>query len=250
MKQPTFQNPDLDGRSFFLDGSATAVLLLHGFTATTVEVRPLAEYLHRHGLSVSAPLLPGHGTVPEDMHSVSWQDWANAVEKAYQDVAIRHPHVYVGGESLGGLLTLYLASRHPEIAGILLFAPALQLRGVWPARFLAPFIKTMPKTKSGVDPAGNLPWQGYTVVSLPALNQLRKLQDQVCKSLPAVRQPAFIIHGKKDQRVAPLCSQIIFDRISSEKKELMLLENSGHTLLLDIERDFIYQKALEFIRQV
>lgn len=250
MKYPHFQNPQLDGRSFFLDREDTAVLLLHGFTATTVEVRGLGEYLHQHGLAVSAPLLPGHGTVPEDMHSVSWQDWARTVEQAYLELTGRFSRVFVGGESLGGLLTLHLAQKQPNITGILLYATAIILRGAWQARFLAPFIKTIPKSHSGTDPAGHLPWQGYTVASLPAVNQLSKLQNLVRKNLSAVRQPTLIFHGKLDQRIAPECSQFIYEKISAKKKELILLERSGHTLLLDLERDFIYQKSLEFIRLV
>lgn len=249
MKIPAVQNPDLDGRAFFLEGSDTLVLLIHGFTATTVEVRPLAEFLRLHGYSVSAPLLPGHGTSPDDMHSVTWQDWVSTVEIAYHDAARRFSKIYVGGESLGGLLTLYLGAKYPDIAGLMLYATALHLKGVWPARFLAPFIKTMPKTNSGADPAGHLPWQGYTVVSLPALNQLMKFQRRIWKTLPDIRQPAIIFHGKLDQRVDPLYSQIIYDKISSKQKELNILECSGHTLLLDIERNEIFQKTLDFIRQ-
>lgn len=55
-------NPELDGSSITWQGGKTGFLLLHGFTATTAEVRPLGEALHAAGHTVSAPLLPGHGT--------------------------------------------------------------------------------------------------------------------------------------------------------------------------------------------
>ncbi len=250
MEYPYIQNPQLDGRSFFLEGKETGVLLLHGFTATTVEVRSLAESLHQHGLAVCAPLLPGHGTVPEDMHAVSWQDWTRTVEQAYLELAERFPRVIIGGESLGGLLTLYLGQKYSNLSGIVLYAPALKLKGIWQARFLAPFIKTIPKSHSGSDPDGHLPWQGYTVASLPALNQLRKLQNLVQKNLSAVCQPTLIFHGRLDLRIDPKCAEIIYEQVSSPKKELVILERSGHTILLDIERDFVYRKTLEFIQQV
>jgi len=56
------KNPQLDGESFFFEGNEIGVALFHGFTATTAEVRPLAEYLRSFGYTLSAPLLPGHGT--------------------------------------------------------------------------------------------------------------------------------------------------------------------------------------------
>ena len=54
----THGKPKLDGSSFLLPGGPTGILLLHGFTATTVEMRYLAEELHRRGYTVSAPCCP------------------------------------------------------------------------------------------------------------------------------------------------------------------------------------------------
>ena len=64
------KNPQLDGNPFFYKGNKVGFLLIHGFTATTTEVRLLADKLHKDGYTVSAPLLPGHMTTPEDMNTV------------------------------------------------------------------------------------------------------------------------------------------------------------------------------------
>ena len=64
------KNPQLDGEDFFVQGNSTGILLIHGFTATTTEVRLLAENLHHVGFTVAGPLLPGHGTHPEDLKIV------------------------------------------------------------------------------------------------------------------------------------------------------------------------------------
>jgi hypothetical protein len=58
------QNPHLEGDSFTWESGPLGILLLHGFTATTAEVRPLAKLLHQDGYTVSGPLLPGFGTTP------------------------------------------------------------------------------------------------------------------------------------------------------------------------------------------
>ena len=60
-------NPELEGGSFFWKGGETGVLLLHGLTATTAEVRPLAKRLFNEGYTVSGILLPGHGSTPENL---------------------------------------------------------------------------------------------------------------------------------------------------------------------------------------
>jgi len=243
-----FQNPHLDGKPFFLAGGSTGVLLIHGYTATTIEVRGLGDYLNQHGLTISAPLLPGHGTCPEDLVNVKWKDWAVAAEKAYLDLAQKCSRVIVGGESLGALVALYLASRYPQIERVILFAPALQVKKIWRAPLLAPFIKIRPKGYGGTDPEGHLPWQGYTVVVVPAAAQLRKFQKVVRRLLPEVYQPLLIFQGRLDRTIDPMGAQTVYDRAGSLTKELVWLSQSGHTVLLGVERDFIYKQSLAFLQ--
>ena len=114
-------NPELEGGSFFWKGGETGVLLLHGLTATTAEVRPLAKRLLNEGYTVSGILLPGHGTTPENLSQTHREDWIKASEEAYNELKWECSSVIVGGESVGALLALRLASDHPEIKGCLLY---------------------------------------------------------------------------------------------------------------------------------
>ena len=120
-------NAHLAGDTFFWPGNEVGILLLHGLTATTAEVRLLAEKLHAKGYTISAPLLPGHGTQPEDLNETTWHDWAWTAEKAYQHLATVCDHVFIGGESMGGALALYLTAQHEEVAGVMCYAPAIKL---------------------------------------------------------------------------------------------------------------------------
>jgi carboxylesterase len=121
------RNPHLEGSTFLWGAGSIGVLLCHGFTATTAEVRPLAQALHAHGYTVAGPLLPGHGTTAPDCNRYTWQDWYASIEQMYLQLAGSCQKVVVGGESTGALLTLNLAVNYPEIAGILCYAPALRL---------------------------------------------------------------------------------------------------------------------------
>ena len=82
-KKDFMQNAHLPGDDFYWQGNKTGFLLNHGFTATTAEVRLIAELLHKEGYSVSAPLLPGHGTHPDDLNNASWEMWVHFAKKAY-----------------------------------------------------------------------------------------------------------------------------------------------------------------------
>ncbi|HWU87850.1 MAG TPA: alpha/beta fold hydrolase, partial [Kofleriaceae bacterium] len=91
--------------AFEFDGDDDlGVVLVHGFTGTPFEIRPLGELLHRDGFTVHAPLLPGHGTSIDDLDRTTWRDWADAVERAADAMGRRCARVAVVGQSLGGLL--------------------------------------------------------------------------------------------------------------------------------------------------
>lgn len=259
MDRPVFENPQLEGSSFILQPhpsdkpTETAVLLIHGFTSTTVEVRPLAEYLQNSGYTVRAPLLPGHGTKPEDMLSIRCEDWVNTAENAYLDLVKDFSKIVVGGESMGALLALHLAAQHPNISGLVIFAPAIHVSGQWRAPLLAPFIKFRPKyylPKDVKQPEPNtLPWQGYNVLPIPAAAQFYELQKLVRHELESIYQPALIFQGKLDGTIDPQGAQIVLEALGSQDKQLVWLEHSGHTLVLGSEHEAVFQQTLRFVQQ-
>lgn len=240
-----FQNPQLDGGSLYWKAGPVGVLLLHGFTATTTEVRPLAEFLHQHGYTVAAPLLPGHGTTPDDLNQKTSLDWVNTADDAYQGLCMTCETIFVGGSSMGGLLALFLASRYQEIAGIMLYAPAFHIPGLRLAWLAAKFRSSQPK-KIGVRP---MAWKGYRVNPLAAAAQLWKLRGIVDRLLPKVHQPAIIFQGRLDQTVDIRGAQMVYDKIKSSKKSLHWLDDSTHVLLLDREFDQAARQSLDFIEK-
>jgi carboxylesterase len=154
-------NQHLPGTSFFWEGGATGILLSHGYTATTAEVRPIARLLHTRGFTVTGPLLPGHGTDPLEMTRYRWQDWVASLEQSYLQLAQQCDTVFVGGESMGGLLSLYLAGHYPEIAGIMLHSPAVKLprQSLFLTYLARPFIRQV--YKKNMD-ATHPDWQGVS----------------------------------------------------------------------------------------
>ena len=109
------------------DGGEVGVLLCHGFTGSPQSLRPWGEYLAERGLSVSLPLLPGHGTRWQDMQLTGWQDWYAEVDRELRGLTARCRQVFVFGLSMGGALTLRLAARHSAaVSGIALVNPSVK----------------------------------------------------------------------------------------------------------------------------
>jgi carboxylesterase len=243
-------NPELDGDSFLWEAGPTGVLLLHGLTATTAEVRLLAADLLAQGYTVMGPLLPGHGTKPEDLNTVTWQDWAWTAETSYQHIATLCEHVFVGGESTGAALALHLAEHHQEISGVLCYAPAIKLAMPIHKKVQlyasAPFIEAIPKA----DVDNNPYWQGYKVNPLRSVQELIALGRIVRHDLDKITQPVLVVQGRHDETVASDAGQIILDNVQSDLKEMAWLEESGHIILLEDEREAITRLTLRFMEQV
>jgi len=71
---------------FTLPGGKIGVLVIHGFTGSPVSIAPWAKFLNKSGYTVSAPLLPGHGSSWQQMNQTSWQDWYDEVEKSFLEL--------------------------------------------------------------------------------------------------------------------------------------------------------------------
>jgi len=244
---PFMRNPHLEGAGFLWRGGPFGVLLIHGFTATTAEVRPLARTLAEHDFSVAAPLLPGHGVEPAELNRCRWEDWSNYAESAYTGLAARCERVVVGGESVGALLALHLAAVHPEIAAVLAFAPAIKLKAgpekMLALRMLAPIVPSMPKNVAD----DGLLWQGYTVYPLRGALQVLHLQRHVRRMLPRITQPLLVVQGERDGSVSPQAPNIILAGVRSTVTELHWLPDSGHCVILDCEGDAVARITLSFL---
>lgn len=240
------RNPHLDGSSFFWPNGDVAVLCLHGFSATTVEVRKMATYLSELGYTVKAPLLPGHGTSPAEMNKTRWKDWYAVAEASLQELLAKYRRVIILGESMGGLLTLHLAAHYPVVSGILLFAPAIKIKNLWLAKILWLFIPSLKKKP----PANDLQQQSYNAFPLRAAASLYELQKIVHAELENIHTPVRIFQGKHDDTIDPLGAVFAYERIGSPEKELIILSESCHLILLDKQMPVVQTMTHEFIQEV
>jgi carboxylesterase len=245
------RQPNLDPSAFYLQGGRVGALLVHGFTGSPPEMRPVGDYLHQRGLTVSAPLLPGHGTTVEEMNRSKWTDWTTHVEKAYEELLSRCDTAFVAGLSMGAVLTLNLVAARSGIPGIVLYAPA-----VWPANrllvltpILKYFIKKMAKDEESdlTDPEAEQRIWSYEENPGIAGHEFLKLLRRVRRALPQVTQPLLIIYSTLDSALLPTSATRTFEQVGSDDKELIELNNSGHVLTADSEREFVAQKTYEFI---
>lgn len=236
------------------DGSR-AVLLLHGFTGSPWEVRPLGEALAARGFAVNAPRLPGHGTSPEAMQGVGWTDWVDAADLAFEALAQRYRQVAVVGLSMGALLGVVLAARRPgEVQALVLLAPVARLKAPG-ARLLRALRKTgvhrllptwLQKRTTDIEldearaEAPLLP--RYPLARVLDLFALQDLADELA---PSVRCPALLLAAARDHVVDLRGVEALQRKLQGSR--LVVLQRGFHIIPRDRDRAVAVTEAAEFL---
>jgi carboxylesterase len=238
-------------QAFELPRGDQGVLLLHGFAGTPPEVRELGLFLAQAGYTAHGPLLTGHGTTPEEMAHTRWRDWAQSAQSALDRLRTRTRTVHVGGQSMGGLLALYLAARNPDVRGVFAFAAPLRF-----ADWRVPLLPVLQHVVRFYEDRGEPDLGDPTRVArlhshrrrpTACINSLAELGRVVRRLLPEVRCPALIMHGRRDRVSPPSNSQYIYDHIGSSAKRLAWMERSGHAISVDWESDVVNATTLQWL---
>ena len=256
-----------DKSPLMVAGDRRAVLCLHGITGTPWEVRPLAEAFVRLGCSVEAPLLAGHGGTLADLARTTWRDWLASAEAALSRLeataakaAGLAPPVAIVGFSMGGLLALRLARLYPErISALAVMSAPLRLRpfqvmgiraaGRLPVDYSRHAWAAVPKLFGSdvSDPAMRVDNPSLHAFPVAALGNLLDLMDTVRSDLPAVRQPALVVHGRHDHTVPMDDSLELTGSLGSDVIERLWLDRSFHIVAQDVERAMVLEAVTRFI---
>jgi carboxylesterase len=67
--------------AFYFEGSEVGCVLIHGFTGTPQNIRPLGDFLARRGSTILAPRLAGHGTTVDEFEQTGAEEWLSFVRE-------------------------------------------------------------------------------------------------------------------------------------------------------------------------
>ena len=237
--------------AFFLEAGEYGCLLMHGFTGTSAEMRPLGEALWKAGYTVSAPLLPGHGRSMEALMHTGWRDWLGEARKGYAALRERCEKVCVMGLSMGGLLALLLAEEFP-VDALVCMSPPMKLKNCLSA--LAPVGALVHPNVRWVElegpPAARVMEEyllGYDGFPLKRVTDLRLLMARARRGLFSVVADTLVIQPERDETVRPQSARIILDGISSRRKRLISLKQSGHMCTIGPEHQEMESQIIAFL---
>lgn len=247
-----------------------AVILFHGMTGSPFELKKYGQFLFSKGYDVYAESLPGHGERVSEIYTVTYQDWLNHAYSRFEDLNSKYENVFVSGLCLGAVLALAVAEKYSnEVKGIVPLSTTLFLDGwrlPWYS-FLMPialstilrFYYNYPecephgiknkKVRGIVKKLLQKGDVGMNDFPMTAIYELLKLSKFVRKSLNKIVCPTLLIHSKEDDLTSVKSANVVYNKISSDERELIILNNSYHMVLYDNEKEFVYEKVLGFLNE-
>ncbi|MHA1689329.1 MAG: alpha/beta hydrolase [Promethearchaeota archaeon] len=237
---------------FFFKGNDIGILLFHGGGGgTCADLKPLARELYDlGGYTVSVPLLPGYGRSPEILKETTIREWKEEIKKELNSLKKSCKKIFVGGHSMGGLLTLITASEF-DLNGIFLISTPIGFGSKLPllVPLLKLFIKYYPVGVEELKEETQGKWVGYDKIPLNLVGKIKKLMKEMKTVLPRIKIPVLIMQGQLDTVIKKNSMDFIYRKIGSKEKEKVWLEHNDHPILDCPDHEVIVEKVNEFIKK-
>ena len=258
---------------FHYPGGPNAVLLIHGLTGAPAELKLVGKGLARAGFTVYSVQLAGHCGTEADLLATNWHDWLNSALAAFDHIRSRHDVVFVGGLSMGALLSLLVASHRPgQVSGCVLYSPTMFYDGWSIPRVsvllhaaillgLGRFLRFRENFPYGVKDdrlrsrilaameAGQSEEAGLLYMPGRSLADLLRLIRDLKQRLPNIRTPALVLHAREDDVTSLRNASYIAAHIGG-RVEKILLDDSYHLITLDRERDLVIEHTIAFLHRM
>ena len=258
--------PDNEARIIWADSipkkTAYSIVYLHGWSASQEEGDPLhIETAKRYGLNLYLPRLSGHGLVEDEpLLTITADQLVNSAKEAIAVGKQLGDKVILMATSTGGTLALYLAGGDPDIAGMLLYSPNIEIFDSNAKLLTKPWGVQIAKLVKGGDyhefdnPTEEDRKYWTTKYRVEALSQLQVLMDETMteETFSAVQQPVFLGYYYKDEvhqdsTVSVPAMLRMFDQISTpaDKKRKVAFPNVGDHVMTS----YITSNDLESVKR-
>jgi carboxylesterase len=242
----------MPAKPFTFQRGKRAVLLLHGFTGNSADVRMLGRFLEKQGYTCHAPVYRGHGVEPEELLNYRADDWWQDALQAYNELKeMGHEEIAVVGLSLGGVFSLKLGYSMP-VKGIVPMCAPMHLKsedalykGV--LAFARDYKKKEGKASEQID-------EEMFAFDSPELKQVLTKNDQlvseVRENIDMIYAPIFVVQARHDQMINIESADIIYNTVESTEKTIKWYEESHHVITMDKEKDLLHEDILQFLNSL
>ena len=233
-------------------------LLVHGYAGYPGELITPAEALFLSGYDAFVPRLPGNGTTGDDFLSSSSSDWLTLCRNALDDLFRRYEKVSIVGHSMGGAISLIMASEYPQLNRVVSVCPAIVVNGLDDKTVSG--LKLIAKVKKRIkqdwhsDSEYKMHYENapcddeylgkeYWSYMFPKeIIELDKIAKEAKESIKSIRVATLVIRAGNDALVPH--SAIEYIKENNSKIKLVTIENATHYIYYD-KVDGTEEKAIE-----
>ena len=224
-------------------GPFPALVLCHGIPARVKGPDDrgyplLAERFSGEGFLVLIFNFRGAGLSEGDFDLLGWsRDLEKGLNTLYLRPEVDRKRLYLLGFSGGGAVSIFVAARHREVAGVVSCASPAEFRDLSTARGLGDFLAHAREVGLIKDP-------GFP-----------RSMDEWKKSFKTVRpidcidrippRPLLLLHGTRDEVVRVSHAHRLYEKVKG-KAELSIIEGAGHRLRVE---EKAMDKAMEWMKK-
>ncbi|CAM4144552.1 alpha/beta hydrolase [Lederbergia lenta] len=233
---------------FTFKAGKRAVLLLHGFTGNSADVRMLGRFLEKKGYTSHAPQYKGHGVPPEELVHTGPEDWWEDViggynylkENGYEEIA-------VAGLSLGGVFSLKLGYTVPVKGIIPMCAPMYIKSEEVMFEGIIDYAREFKKFEGKADEQIETEMIEFRKTPMKTLKAMQGLISDVRENVDMTYAPLFVVQARNDHMINTNSANIIYEQAESPEKDLKWYEKSGHVITLGPEKDILHEDIYQFL---
>jgi len=227
------------------------IILLHGWGAESSLWKNFMEKLSLNGFISYALDFPGFGKSSLPPKNFGLKDFA-AIVKSFS-TRLGLSEIVLIGHSFGGRVAIKFASQNPTLIKKLVLIDSAGVRTNSSLKHASSFFAKLTKIFFLLPFLKPLKIFIYRLIgaedylSNPALKDIfsRVVEEDLRDLMPAIKQPALIVWGEKDE-VTPLSfAKIMEERIQNSRLEI--LTGAGHYSFLDKPEEFA-EKTINFLK--
>lgn len=225
-----------------------AVLLLHGFTGSSADVRMLGRFLQKKGYTCHAPQYKGHGVPPEELVHTGPSDWWSDVINGYEFFKNEgFEEIAVAGLSLGGVFSLKLGYTVP-IKGIVPMCAPMHIKSEEVMyRGVLAYAEEYKRREQKDNEQIREEMEQFKQAPMKTLKALQELIGDVRNQVDLIYAPIFVVQARNDDMINTESANIIYNEVESIDKEIKWYEKSGHVITLDQEKEQLHEDVFEFL---
>ncbi|TYS89198.1 carboxylesterase [Rossellomorea aquimaris] len=238
-------------KPFTFEAGPRAVLLLHGFTGNSADVRMLGRYLEKKGYSSHAPHYKGHGVPPEELVHTGPEDWWQDVMDGYELLKSKgYEEIAVAGLSLGGVFSLKLGYTVPVKGIVPMCAPMYIKSEEVMYKGVVDYAREFKKFEGKPEEQIEKEIEEFKKTPMNTLKALQELIADVRENVDMIYSPTFVVQARHDHMINTDSANIIYDNVESDDKDIKWYEESGHVITLDKEKEQLHEDVYGFLEKL